>query len=193
MMVRCSMTLATVLGLLAISIAVIFWVTQANDGVAEALRQTRVVHQQLQQKFTVLQSGDYVQQLAQLDQALDALQISLAEVVSKRPLPSGVVDVTFEQLVLPQMMDAGTSYPVSVLRLSLRLTIEHSLGLASMLDRISDAMLTWPFEVRGCEVQRLAVKNLNAHCVLDFYHWSDDVSVQGIQPQLLDNMGEENS
>ena len=192
-MVRWSMTLATVLGVLAISIGVIFWIVQANDSAAETLRQTRVVHQQLQQKFTVLQSDDHVQQLAQLDQALDALQISLAEVLSERPLPSGVVDVTFEQLVLPQMMGAGTSYPVSVLRLSLSLTIEHSLGLASMLDRVSYAMATWPFEVRGCEVQRLAVKHLNAHCILDFYHWSDDAAVQGMQPQLQGSMGGENS
>lgn len=192
-MVRWSMALATVLGVLAISIGVILWVVQANDGVIEALRQTHVVHQQLQQKFTVLQSDEHVQQLEQLDQGLDALQIRLAEVISERPLPLGVVDVTFEQLVLPQMIDAGTSYPVSVLRLSLNLTIEHSLGLASMLDRVSGAMATWPFEVRGCQVQRLAVKNLNAHCVLDFYHWSDEAAVQGIQPDLHGNIGGGNS
>ena len=186
-MVRWSMALATALGVLTIAIVAILWIGQTIDIAAEELRRTRVAHQQLQQQHSVLNSSDSAQQIEQLNQAMDALQISLVEAVSDMPVPDGVIDVAFEQQLMPPMAGAGKHYPVSVLRLSLMLTIEHSVGLVNMLDRVSRATSFWPSEVRGCELQRLPLQRLSAQCVMDFYHWSDDSAVTRPDNSLLNN------
>jgi len=186
-MIRWSMALATALGVLALAIVATLWTGRTTDIAAEKLRLTRVAHQRLQQQHSLLKSPDSAQRIEQLDQALDALQISLVEAVSNRPVPDGVIDVTFEQQLMPPMTQAGTHYPVSVLRLSLMLTMEHSVGLVNMLDQVSGATSVWPSEVRGCELRRLPMQRLSAQCVMDFYHWSDDSAVIRPDNSLLDN------
>jgi len=186
-MIRWSMALATALGVLALAIVATLWTGRTTDIAAEKLRLTRVAHQRLQQQHSLLKSPDSAQRIEQLDQALDALQISLVEAVSNRPVPDGVIDVTFEQQLMPPMTQAGTHYPVSVLRLSLMLTMEHSVGLVNMLDQVSGATSVWPSEVRGCELRRLPMQRLSAQCVMDLYHWSDDSAVIRPDNSLLDN------
>lgn len=192
-MVRWSVMLATALGVLAISIGAILWIAGINDSTAESVRQTRVAHQRLQQQFNVLKSTAHERQIEQLSQDMDALQISLVEAVSKSPLPSGVLDIAFEQQVLAPMLDAGAAYPVSILRLSLTLTLEHSVGLMNMLDRLAGVVPAWPFEVRGCAMQRLALQQLNTQCVVDFYHWADSTAQPDEQALQADRVQQEES
>ena len=184
-MLRWSVSLAALLGLVAVAVSGVFWSTSTTAERLENVRRVRTQHQQLEQQLALLQSPDITPVIKTLQEDLDALRIKLVEVVTKQPLPAGVSKVGYEQTMMPQVMDAGGGEAVNVLRLELTLTVLHSRGLLDILDNIDRAVGAWPHETRACELQRLPQQILSAQCVVDFYHWSNHRKLEAVQSERL--------
>ncbi len=184
-MLRWSMSLAVLLGLLAVGLSGIFWFTSTTAEKVEDVRQSRAQHQQLEQQLALLQTPGIASLIDTLQEDLDALQIKLVEVVTQQPLPAGVQKVGYEQSIMPRAMDDEAGEAISVLRLELTLTVLHSRGLLDMLDRIDRSVGAWPHETRACELQRLPQQTLSAQCVVDFYHWSNRRELESVISEQL--------
>ena len=182
-MLRWSVSLAALLGLMAAGWSGIFWSVSTTAVKVENVRLFRAQHQQLEQQLALLQSPGIVPLITTLQEDLDALQIKLVEVVAQQPLPEGVQKVEYEQTIMPQTMDSGTGEPIRVLRLELFLTVLHSQGLLDMLDRIDRFVGAWPHETRACELQRLPQQVLSAQCAVDFYHWSHRSELESVHSE----------
>jgi hypothetical protein len=172
-MLRWSMLLATALGLVAISMSGLVWLKQATRHAQEDIRQARIQQQTLEQQLHLLQSSGNQSTLAGLQEDLAAVQIRLVEVLTRKPLPSGVLDIAYEQRVLPQPLSDPAGAPVHILRLDLKLLLKHSVALLELLAHIDESVTVWPYETRGCALHRLPDQQLNVQCVLDFYHWGN--------------------
>lgn len=172
MIVRWFTALAFGLGLLATCMGGLLWLASTTDIVANGVRQARVAHQSRSQQLSILTSERHAEKIDNLDQTLDALQITLAESVSRDPLPDGVLAVSFEQRVLPGILISDELSPVNTLRLVLDMSVRHSVGVINVIDRIRETIVAWPIEVRACELKRQPQQQLHAHCVIDLYHWS---------------------
>lgn len=178
---RWSVSLAAMLGLLAIGVSGLYWSTSQTAERVENVRQIRAQHQQLEQQLALLHSPGITPLIATLQEDLDALRIRLIEVVTQQPLPAGVLNVGYEQTLMPQVMDTGTGEAVNILRLELTLTVLHSGGLLDVLDTLDRAVGAWPHETRACELQRLPQQTLRAQCAVDFYHWSNPRELEAVQ------------
>ena len=184
-MLRWSVSLAALLGLMAVGWSGIFWSASTTAVKVEDVRLFRAQHQQIEQQLALLQSPGIAPLITTLQEDLDALQIKLAEVVTLQPLPEGVQKVEYEQTIMPHAMDNGAGEPIRVLRLELILTVLHSRGLLDMLDRIDHFVGAWPHETRACELHRLPQQVLSAQCVVDFYHWSNRTELESVQSEQL--------
>ncbi len=184
-MLRWSVSLAALLGLLAVGVSGLFWSTSTTAESVENVRLVRAQQQQLEQQLALLQSPGITPLINTLQEDLDTLRIKLVEIVTQQPPPAGVLNVGYEQTLLPQIMDAGTGEAINVLRLELTLRILHSGGLLNILDRIDRAVGAWPHETRACEIQRLPLQILSAQCVVDFYHWSNYRELESVQSEPL--------
>jgi hypothetical protein len=171
-MMRWSIALAVVLGIAAVSLSGIVWLSQVSALRLERVREARAEHQLLQQQLHLLQQEDTAAIASSLNEDMESLQIRLVELLTRQRPPAGVLTVAYEQAVLQRLLATDEDEPVSVLRLDLKLTLQHSLGLVDMLERIDDSISTWPHEIRACELVRLPQQQLNARCVVDFYHWN---------------------
>lgn len=184
-MLRWSVLLAALLGLLAIGVSGIFWSTRTTAESVENVRRVRVQHQQLEQQLALLQSPGIAPLINTLQEDLDALRIKLIEVVTQQPLPAGVLNVGYEQTLMPQLMDTGAGESIDVLRLELTLTVLHARGLLDVLENLDRAVGAWPHETRACELQRLPQQSLRAQCAVDFYHWSHSRELEAVQSERL--------
>lgn len=181
MMARWFTALAIGLGLLATCVGFLLWLSSSTDLMADGVRQTRIEHQRRSQQLNILTSETYARRIDNLEQSLEALQITLAESVSRDPLPDGVLSVSFEQRVLPSMLISDELSPVNTLRLVLDMSVRHSVGVINIIDRIRQSIVAWPIEVRACELKRQPQQQLQAHCVIDLYHWRAEPSdVEGV-------------
>lgn len=180
-MLRWSVALAIALGLMSVGMSGIVWFAKTTADKFEVVRLVRAQHQQLEQQLNLLNSPGIAKLVDTLREDLDALQIKLVEVMTQQPPPAGVLKVGYEQSLMPQALDAESGELISVLRLELYLTVQHSRGLLDMLNRIDRAVGAWPHETRVCELQRLPHQQLSAQCVVDFYHWSDSSEPESVQ------------
>ncbi|ASJ76238.1 hypothetical protein [Granulosicoccus antarcticus] len=185
-MLQWSLSLAIVLGFLAVGLGGNYWFSSSTSDTIEDVRLTRSQYQTLEQQLNLLQSPGITPLLNTLQEDMDALQIRLVEVMTQQPLPTGVVQVEYEQSVLPHKLEEGNGESISVLRLTLDLAVLHAMGLLEMFDRIDRSIGMWPYETRACELHRLTQQGLSAQCVVDFYHWSDSAERDAAQlPPVL--------
>ena len=184
-MLRLSVLLAALLGLLTAGVSGLFWSTRTTAESVEDVRRIRAHHQQLEQQLALLQSPGITPLINTLQEDLDALRIKLIEVVTQQPLPAGVLNVAYEQTLMPQLLDSEDGQPIDVLRLELTVTVLHAKGLLDVLDNLDRAVGAWPYETRACELQRLPQQSLRAQCAIDFYHWSHSRKLEAVQSERL--------
>lgn len=141
---------------------------------AEKTRRARIQQQLLEQELVLLGSVEHVHRISALHQSLDALQISLVEIFTDETLPQGVSNLSFEQLLLPQIESGDDGQSISVLRMVIVMTIKHAGGLLNLLAKLEQHVSAWPREVSACNLQRIPSQELIAKCIVDFYHWSED-------------------
>lgn len=171
-MLRRSIPLFIALSFVAVCASVIVWSSRETARLEESLRMSRSRHQLLEQQVSLVRSPGMQQRLAALEEDLDTLRIRLVEVLTQQARPVGVLSVDFEQLLLPALASDGEIGPVSVLRLELRLIVQHAIGFLEMLEQIDMGVAAWPHETQACRVQRIPEQRLQVECALDFYHWA---------------------
>lgn len=171
MIVRWSLLLAVILGISAVSMSALVFLNRAVADDHENVRQSRVDQQLLEQQLLLLSSAQVQELIADLDEDIDTLKLNLAEALLLEPFPPAVLSVEYVQSVPPVKLQTIDGESISTLRLEVSMTLQHSLGLISLLSRVGAAVDTWPHEIRACKMNRVAEERLTANCVIDFYHW----------------------
>lgn len=171
-MLRRSGRLFLTLGFAAVSMMLMAWFDSMSADRAEALRMTRSELQTLEQQINLLKAPDMQKTLEVLEEDLDSLRIRLVEVLTQLPQPASVLSVEYEHAVLAQALEDTDSDTIKVLRLELRMVVQHAIGFLDMLTRIDEAIPVWPHDVQACMIQRTAQEHLQVACALDFYHWN---------------------
>lgn len=171
-MLRRSGRLFLALGFAAVSMMLMAWFDSMSADRAEALRVTRSDLQTLEQQINLLKTPDIQKTLEVLEEDMDSLRIRLVEVLTQLPQPASVLSVEYEHAVLSQALEDTDSDTIKVLRLELRMIVQHAMGFLEMLTRIDEAIPVWPHDVQACMIHRTTQEHLQVACALDFYHWN---------------------
>ena len=173
MSVRWFIALALVLGVATVSTSSYIWLYRTTLLARDGSRQIRIERQTLEQQLVQLENPDNREHIQGLHESLQELQIRLGEMLSQEIESPGIVSIAFEQSVLADHIPSETTSDVVILRLEVILTARHSAAILSFLSDIQQSVVSWPNEVRACELDRLPASLISVQCVIDFYHWSD--------------------
>lgn len=165
--------MAMLLGVAIVSTSSYLWLSRSALFARDGIRQSRIEQQILERQLVQLENPDNQRRILGLQQTLQELQIQLGELLSEDNENPGIMSIAFEQSVLDSPIPSDSTSDIVTLRLVVNLTAQHSAAILSFLSAIRQSVVTWPNEVRACDIDRLPTSLISVQCVIDFYHWSN--------------------